>query len=99
MVSREFIHSVFKAHHVIAVHMKGEKRLDSLSTIIFEVHELLLDENEEQLLITNRIKGMNTHGLLRVKAVRTSEVNLSLQNLEPQEYVINTMDIVDYEFL
>ncbi len=99
MVSREFIRSVIRSNHVIAVHMKGEQRLDGLSYLIYVIHDLILDENEEKLLMMNNINGIKTYGLLRVKAVRTSQVDLSFEDSEPQEYTINTSDIVKYEKL
>ena len=49
MVSREFIRSVIRSNHVIAVHMKGEQRLDGLSSLIYVIHDLILDEKEEKL--------------------------------------------------
>lgn len=78
MVSREYIYQVIKSHHTIAVHMKGENRLDGLTTIIYVMHDLILDDSEERHLLTNISKCINTHGILNVKAVRTSEVALSL---------------------
>lgn len=99
MVSREFIRSVIRANHVIAVYMKGEQRLDGLSSLIYVIHDLILDENEEKLLMMNRIKGINTNGLLRIKAVRTSQVDVSIEDSEPQEYTINTSDIIKLEKL
>ena len=97
MVSREFIRSVVRAHHAIAVHMKGEERWDGLSYLIYVIHDLILDESEEKLLIMNTLNGIDTHGLLKVKAMRTSEVDVSIQDSKPQEYIINTIDIVSYE--
>lgn len=97
MVSREFIRSVIRGHHAIAIHMKGEERIDGLSNIIYVIHDLILDENEEKLLIMNTINKIDTDGLLRVKAVRTSQVDISLQDYQPKEYTINTKDIVKYE--
>ena len=46
MVSKEFIYSVIKDNHVIAVHMKGEDRIDGQSELIYIIHDLLLDEKE-----------------------------------------------------
>ena len=97
MVSREFIRSVVRAHHAIAVHMKGEERWDGLSYLIYVIHDLILDESEEKLLIMNTLNGIDSHGLLKVKAMRTSEVDVSIQDSKPQEYIINTIDIVSYE--
>ncbi len=97
MVSREFIRSVVRAHHAIAVHMRDEERIDGLSYIIYVIHDLILDEDEEKLLIMNTINKIDTDGLLRVKAVRTSQVDISLQDSQPQEYTINTRDIVKHE--
>ena len=99
MVSREFIRSVIRANHVIAVYMKGEQRLDGLSSLIYVIHDLILDENEEKLLMMNNINGIKTYGLLRIKAVRTSQVDVSIEDSEPQEYTINTSDIVKLEKL
>lgn len=99
MVSREFIRSVIRANHVIAVHMKGEKRLDGLSSLIYVIHDLILNENEEKLLMMNSFKGINTNGQLRIKAVRTSQVDVSIEDSEPQEYTINTSDIIKLEKL
>lgn len=45
----------------------------------------------------NTINKIDTDGLLRVKAVRTSQVDISLQDYQPKEYTINTRDIVKYE--
>ncbi len=97
MVSREFIRSVVRAHHAIAVHMKGDERIDGLSNLIYVIHDLILNEDEERLLIMNTINKIDTDGFIRVKAVRTSQVDISLQDCQPQEYIINTRDIVKYE--
>ena len=97
MVSREFIRSVVRAHHAISVHMKGEERIDGLSYLIYVIHDLILNEEEEKYLVMNTINGINTDGLLRVKAVRTSQIDISIQDSKPQEYIINTRDIVKYE--
>ena len=35
MISREYIYSVIKDNHVIAVHMKGEDRIDGQSELIY----------------------------------------------------------------
>lgn len=99
MLSREFIRSVIRSNHVIAVHMKGEQRLDGLSALIYVIHDVILDENEEKLLMMNSINGIKTYGLLRIKAVRASQVDVSIEDSEPQEYTINTSDIVKYEKL
>ena len=99
MVSREFIRSEVRANHVIAVHMKGKDRKDNLSYLIYVIHDLILDEVEEKQLIMNSFKGINTNGLLKIKAIRTSEIDLSIQDSEPQEYTINTSDIVKYEIV
>jgi len=96
MVTREFIYSVIKSNHVIAVRMKGEKRIDGLFNLVYVIYELILKEDEEKDLITNRINGIHTDGKIRIKAVRTSEVDASNQDSEPQEYEIDTKDIVDY---
>lgn len=95
MVSREFIHSVVRADHVIAVHMKGEERINNLS--IYITHDLILDEVEEKQLIINSINCINTNGLMRIKAVRTHQIDLSIQDSESQNYTINTLDIIKYE--
>ena len=79
--------------------MKVEQRIDGLSALIYVIHDLILDENEEKLLMMNRIKGINTNGLLRIKAVRTSQVDVSIEDSEPQEYTINTSDIIKLEKL
>lgn len=97
MVSREFIRSVVRARHAIAVHMRGEERIDGLTQVIYVIYDLILDENEEKLLVMNTINKIDTDGLLRVKAVRTSEVDISLQDSQPQEYTINTIDVLKYE--
>lgn len=99
MVSREFICSVVRANHVIAVHMKGEDRIDNLSCLIYVIYDLIIDEVEEKQLIMNYINGINTNGLLKIKAVRTSQIDLSIQDSEPREYTINTLNIVKYEIL
>lgn len=79
--------------------MNGEQRLDGLSYLIYVIHDLILDENEEKLLMMNSIKGINTNGRLRIKAVRTSQIDVSIEDSEPHEYTINTSDIVKYEKL
>lgn len=99
MISREFIRSVIRAHHVMAVHMKVEERIDVLSRVIYVIHDLILDEEEEKLLIMNTINKIDTDGFLRVKAVRTSQVNFSFRDTKLQEYIINTEDIVKYEIV
>ena len=99
MVSREFIRSVVRANHTIAVHMKGEDRIDGLSNTIYVINDLILDEDEEKYLIMNTINKIDTDGILRVKAIRTSEVDVSLKDSEFQEYTINTKDIYKYEKL
>lgn len=35
MVSEEYIYSQVKAHHVVGVYMKGEKRIDNLSLVVY----------------------------------------------------------------
>jgi hypothetical protein len=97
MVSREFIRYVIKSHHEILVHMTGEERLDGLSSLIFVIHNLVLNENEGKELIMNTFNRIDTHGLLRVKAIRTSQVDVSLIDSNPREYIINTKDIVEYQ--
>lgn len=97
MVSKEFIYSVIKDNHVIAVHMKGEDRIDGLSELIYIIHDLLLDEKEEQLLVRNLINKKDTHGMLKIKATRSSEVDTALEDNKLREYVINTKDILCYE--
>lgn len=97
MVSKEFIRSVIRSHHVIAVHMKGDKRTDGLSYLIYVIHDLIIDEDEEKLLIMNTINHIDTEGILRVKAIRTSQVDISIQDSKPREYSINTKDIIKYE--
>lgn len=97
MVSREFIRSVIRANHAIAVYMKDEDRIDGLSHTIYVINDLILDEDEEKYLIMNTINKIDTDGILRVKAIRTSEVNVSLIDSEFQEYKINTKDIYKYE--
>ncbi len=79
--------------------MKDEERIDGLSYIIYVIHDLMLNEDEEKLLIMNTINKIDTDGLLRVKAVRTSQVDIYLQESQPQEYIINTCDIVKLETL
>lgn len=97
MVSREFIRSVVRAHHAIAVHMKGEERFDGLSSLIYVIYDLILDEEEEKILIMNTINRIDTEGFLRVNAIRTSQIDISIQDSKPQEYIINTKNIVKYE--
>lgn len=97
MISREYIYSVIKDNHVIAVHMKGEDRIDGLSELIYIIHDLVLDEKEEQLLVLNRINKIDTHGMLKIKATRSSEVYSALEDNDLREYVINTEDISYYE--
>ena len=97
MISREFIRSVVRSHHAIAVHMKGEERIDGLSYVVYVIHDLVLSEDEEKLLMMNTINKIDTDGILKVKAVRTSQVDISLQDSRPQDYTINTSDIVKYE--
>ena len=77
--------------------MKGEERIDGLSFLIYVIHDLILDDEEEKVLIMNTINHIDTEGLLRVKAVRTSQIDISIQDSKPQEYTINTRDIVKYE--
>jgi hypothetical protein len=77
--------------------MMGEKRIDGLSTLVYVVYDLVLDENEENVLISNSIKGVNTYGPLKIKAKRTSEVDLPKQDEPLQDYLINTVDITEYE--
>lgn len=79
--------------------MKGEKRIDGLSSLIYIVYDLLLSKKEEEQLFNNISQKVDTQGILRIKAIRTSEVDLTNQDSEPQEYTINTMDIVDYEIV
>lgn len=99
MASREYIHSVVRANHVIAVHMKEDLRINSLSSIIYVIYDLILSEEEEKFLIMNRAKGVDTDGPLKIKAVRTSKVDISLEDSKPNEYIINTKDIVKFETL
>ncbi len=99
MVSREFIYSVVRSHHAIAVHMKGEERIDGLSNVIYVIQNLILDDNEKQLLIMNTINKIDTYGFLKVKAIRSSEVDITLNESKSQEYTINTSDIVNYEMV
>ena len=77
--------------------MKGEKRVDGLSSLIYIVYDLLLSKKEEEQLLHNISQKIDTQGILRIKAIRTSEVDLSTKDSEPQEYTINTMDIVGFE--
>lgn len=79
--------------------MKGEDRIDGLSNTIYVINDLILDEDEEKYLIMNTINKIDTDGILRVKAIRTSEVDVSLKDSEFQEYTINTKDIYKYEKL
>lgn len=79
--------------------MKGEKRIDGLSSLIYIVYDLLLSKKEEEQLLNNISQKVYTQGVLRIKAVRTSEVDLTNKDSEPQEYTINTMNIVDYEIV
>lgn len=97
MVSREQIYFNVKFNHVVALHMKGEKRVDGLSSLIYIVYDLLLSKKEEEQLLHNISQKIDTQGILRIKAIRTSEVDLSTKDSEPQEYTINTMDIVGFE--
>ena len=64
---------------------------------IYVIHDLILDDEEEKVLIMNTINHIDTEGLLRVKAVRTSQIDISIHDSKPQEYTINTRDIVKYE--
>lgn len=97
MVSREYIYSVIKDNHVIAVHMKGEDRIDGLSELIYIIHDLLLDEKEEELLVRNLINKKDTHGMLKIKATKSSEVDAAIEDNDLREYIINTEDISYYE--
>jgi hypothetical protein len=56
-----------------------------------------LSKKEEEQLLHNISQKVDTQGILRIKAIRTSEVDLSTKDSEPQEYTINTMDIVGFE--
>ena len=96
MVSREFIYSKIKSHHAISVHMRGKKRLDGLTSDIYVITELILDKEEEKQLLMNLSKKENSSGKLKVKAIRTSEVDASSDDSEPQEYVLNTSDIESF---
>ena len=97
MVSREFIRSVIRAHHAIAVYMRGEQRIDGLSNLIYVIVDLLLDESEEKTLLMNTINGVDTDGKLKVKAILTSEVNIPIEGSRVQEFVIDTREIEKYE--
>lgn len=99
MISREYIYSVIKDNHVIAVHMKGEDRIDGQSELIYIIHDLLLDEKEEQLLVWNLINKKDTHGVLKIKAMRSSEADTALEDNKLREYVINTEYILSYELM
>ena len=97
MVSREFIYSNVKSRQVISVYMKGEDRLDRLTLLIYVIRDLILDKKEEQLLLKNLRDKIDTDGVMRIIATRTSEIDYSLIDNDEKEYVINTADIVSYE--
>ena len=97
MASREYIYSVIKDNHVSAVHMKGEDRIDGLSELIYIIHDLLLDEKEKELLVRNLINKKDTHGMLKIKATKSSEVDAAIEDNDLREYIINTEDISYYE--
>lgn len=97
MVSREYIYTMVKSHYVIAVHMKGEERIDNLSSVIYVIRDIVLDEWEEKQLLQNIQKGINSEGVLRIKATLSSEVDVSMEDNIIKEYVINTKEIVLYE--
>lgn len=79
--------------------MNGAKRLDGLHNEIYVIYELLLDKSQKEELVRNIQNNKDTEGILRIKAVRTSEVDISLQDSKPREYFINTKDICCYEIL
>ena len=99
MVSKEFIYSVIKDNHVIAVHMKGEDRIDGLSELIYIIYDLVLDEKEEKLLVWNLINKKDTDGVLKIKEMRSSEADTALEDNKLREYVINTEYILSYELM
>ena len=99
MISREYIYSVIKDNHVIAVHMKGEDRIDGLSELIYIIYDLVLDEKEEKLLVWNLINKKDTHGVLKIKAMRSSEADTALEDNKLREDVINTEYILSYELM
>lgn len=61
MVSKEFIYSYIKAHHTISVHMSGEKRMDGLTSEIYAIYELILEEGDENQLIMNCLEKVDTN--------------------------------------
>ena len=61
------------------------------------IYDLVLNEEEEKQLLWNTIHKVYTEGRLRIKAVRSSQVDISIQDSQPQEYTIDTRDIVKYE--
>lgn len=77
--------------------MKAEERIDGFSCLIYVIQDLILDDNKEKALILNTINAIDTDGHLKIEATRTSQVDLSLQDNIPQEYIINTKDIDLYE--
>ena len=70
MISREYIYSVIKDNHVIAVHMKGEDRIDGLSELIYIIYDLVLDEKEEKLLVWNLINKKDTHKTINILGIK-----------------------------
>lgn len=98
MVSKDFIYSKVLSNHVIALHMRSiSERIDRLCPLIYIVYELILDDKEKDLLIWNISNKIDTQGVLRIKAIRSSEVDISLEDSILKEYEINTADIVSYE--
>lgn len=79
--------------------MKEGKRIDNLSLLIYIIHDLILEEYEEKQLLWNIQNNLDTDGIIKIKATRTSEIDLSLEDKEIKEYEINTKDIAYREII
>lgn len=97
MVSREFIRSVVRKRHAIAVHMRGEQKNEGFFKPIYVIIDLILDEDEEKDLMWNTINKVDTDGLIKVRAFCVSQFDSSSKDSKPQEFIINTKDIEEYE--
>lgn len=97
MVSREFIYLKVKFHHVVAIHMNGDIQLGKDVCPIYIVHDVVLEKCEEKLLLSNIQNKIDSDGVLRIKASRTSRRDFSLEDNEIKEYLIDTKDIEYYE--
>lgn len=76
--------------------MRGEERLDNLSNIGYVIYDLILTE-EEKAIIQNIGNNKDTNGLLKILAKRNSEIDISLNDKNPKEYIIDTNNIESRE--